>query len=166
MEYVFLALGLIILLVIALAAGGGTRPVEDSEADLHRIADEKCKKCGAHRWYLQSVHGESFANADGNRRQDILKRCKSGDEIDLVPEPDNPFDHNAIAVRLVKTGEQLGYLPSVDAARMLADNKRGWKYAPFIFRVIGGTREKRSRGVVLVIFVFNKEEAEAVSKPA
>lgn len=56
-------------------------------------------------------------NFDG-RAQIIRARCKVGSKIELVREPDNKFDPNAIAVYLhgkrlfgmVETREQIGYI--------------------------------------------------------
>jgi hypothetical protein len=56
-------------------------------------------------WYVStmssypiSVVGESFDNADGSSRQDILRRCRAGDPVTLEREPDNPYDPNAVKV--------------------------------------------------------------------
>lgn len=63
---------------------------------------------------FMSVAGETFENPDGVSRQTILQRATPGMDVWLVPEPDNTFDSNAIAVYLDygngSTG-QIGYLP-------------------------------------------------------
>ena len=40
---------------------------------------------------------------------EIWKSLKIGDRLDLIPEPDNRHDHNAVMVTY--KGKQLGYLP-------------------------------------------------------
>jgi hypothetical protein len=46
-----------------------------------------------------------------------ISHCLDGDPVELVPEPNNEFDRNAIRVDAV-TGETLGYLPADYAAVM------------------------------------------------
>lgn len=58
---------------------------------------------------LIRVAGISFHNADGTSRQTILGRLRPGDPVELVPEPDNPFD--ADAIRLLTRHGQIGYVP-------------------------------------------------------
>jgi hypothetical protein len=68
-------------------------------------------------------------------------------EATLVPEPDNPFDVNAVAVKI--GGELIGYVPRSHARRYqrrlltLAQPMR----CPA--KLIGGTRDKPSFGVLL-----------------
>jgi hypothetical protein len=50
-----------------------------------------------------------MANADGSDRQEIISRCSRGEILNLVREPDNPHDKNAVLVRRA-TGQALGYL--------------------------------------------------------
>jgi hypothetical protein len=62
------------------------------------------------RTFLLSVHGVSFANADGTARQAIIRRCNVGDAMRLIPEPENP--HDPFAVKVCRgDGAQVGYLP-------------------------------------------------------
>jgi hypothetical protein len=62
------------------------------------------------RTFRSAVAGESYRNGDGSSRQEILRRCRTGEEILLVPEPDNPHDSDAVKVQR-HNGEQIGYLP-------------------------------------------------------
>jgi hypothetical protein len=56
------------------------------------------------------VVGVSKNNTDGSSRQQIIAReVKENDPLQLVLEPDNPFDPNAVKV-LSKFGHQIGYL--------------------------------------------------------
>lgn len=45
--------------------------------------------------------------------------CNPGEELDLVPEPDNPADPYAVAVYSCR-GYQLGYLPAERSGRIAA----------------------------------------------
>ncbi len=60
------------------------------------------------REFQTKVVGVTFTNADGAPRQRIIAKCGIGEDIDLVPEPDNPHDANAVAVTRRRTGEQIG----------------------------------------------------------
>jgi hypothetical protein len=60
--------------------------------------------------FFTKVVGVSYENKDGTSRQSIIERCRPGEILRLVREPDNPHDTNAVKV-LRQNGEQLGYLP-------------------------------------------------------
>ena len=55
------------------------------------------------REFQTKVVGVTFENADGASRQRIIAKCGIGEDIDLVPEPDNPHDANAVAVKREST---------------------------------------------------------------
>ncbi|MDO4437305.1 MAG: HIRAN domain-containing protein [Coriobacteriaceae bacterium] len=56
---------------------------------------------------LFSFHIAGFQFYDGAL---VLSELKAGDALDLVPEPDNPHDSEAIAIKC--KGVKLGYVPS------------------------------------------------------
>lgn len=60
------------------------------------------------RSYPVEVVGESHANPDGTPRQSIISRISVGEDIRLVPEPDNPHDPKAVAVH--HRAGQIGYI--------------------------------------------------------
>jgi hypothetical protein len=63
------------------------------------------------RTYIMSVAGVSYNNDDGSNRQTIISRCRPGEQLMLIREPENTFDPGA--VKVVRTnGWQLGYLPA------------------------------------------------------
>ncbi|XOV90837.1 MAG: HIRAN domain-containing protein [Bacteroidota bacterium] len=56
------------------------------------------------------VVGVSHTNEDGTPRQTIITReVEENDLLTLEPEPNNPYDPNAVKV-LSKNGNQIGYL--------------------------------------------------------
>lgn len=63
------------------------------------------------RHYSTQLRGVSHENDDGSARRDILRKCSIGEEVELIPEPENLFDANAVKV-CRSNGEQLGYLPA------------------------------------------------------
>lgn len=61
------------------------------------------------------VVGASHPNADGGNRRFEILLCAPGDPVELVPEPKNPADPNAIAV-FSSRSVQIGYLTAGRAA--------------------------------------------------
>lgn len=57
--------------------------------------------------HLATFHLAGFQHWDGAL---VLDRLKPGIELGLAPEPDNPHDPDAVAVRL--DGTKIGYLPA------------------------------------------------------
>lgn len=51
--------------------------------------------------------------------QAAFTELKDGDELELIPEPDNPYDPNAIKV--MKGEFHLGYVPAKLAAQIVND---------------------------------------------
>ena len=84
--------------------------------------------------------------------------------VRLVPEPENPYDENAVAIQVVKSGVSIGHLSREEAARFqphllrlaaagLAVTCRG--------RTVGGDPERPTIGVWLDIDTRRLEEAQA-----
>jgi len=48
------------------------------------------------------IAGTSHTNPDGTSRQKLIKKLKEGASLDLVREPDNPYDKNAIKMTYTK----------------------------------------------------------------
>ena len=63
-----------------------------------------------------NVAGIKYKNEDGTDRQEILKRCEEGDELELIREPNNRYDSNAVAV--YAGDEQVGYLFREEASEI------------------------------------------------
>lgn len=100
--------------------------------------------------FYTKVAGVIYPNRDGSSRQEIISRCQQCEQVDLIPEPDNPVDSNAIAV-IRENGEQIGYLPrdlAKDVGHWLA---QGYQYVAFVVGIIGPDQMCRTRGVDLKI---------------
>jgi len=67
--------------------------------------------------------GVRHKNADGSSRQKIIKTLSIGSNIDLIPEPENPYDPNAVACYY--KGRQVGYLMKRDNSQVLEAIKKG-----------------------------------------
>jgi len=108
------------------------------------------------------VVGVTHKNANGTKRQSIIKRCSVGEVLDLVHEPHNPHDENAISVRR-RNGERLGYL-----SRSVAELQHTWMWRGYEFRcristLTGGWW--KTRGVNLLIERLEPEDAPDASPP-
>lgn len=84
--------------------------------------------------------------------------CKPGAKVTLTPEPNNPHDRNAIAVVadvtvlfFIKGQAHIGYLNAELAKEIGEHLKNGGRVAASIANITGGTPEKPTRGVNLLI---------------
>ncbi|ADJ28773.1 HIRAN domain-containing protein [Nitrosococcus watsonii] len=101
------------------------------------------------------LRGSPYANSDGIQRQDLVVKCRRGDRLSLVAEPDNPHDRHAVAV-FNGTRQQLGYLPS--DARDASSILRGEPIEAKVLKRIGGTKwwhrllgQKRNYGLLITL---------------
>jgi hypothetical protein len=100
------------------------------------------------------VRGESHDNDDGASRQDIIRRMRAGEAVQLIADPTNEHDRFAVKVATL-AGEQIGWLPSDarDASALL----RGEPIQATVHAIHGGTTwlkrllGKKQVGVVLRI---------------
>jgi len=94
------------------------------------------------RTFRTKIAGVAYNNADGTKRQDILRKCTVGERLLLQRDYDNAFDEYAIAV-LRKTGEQIGFVPRHVAFRHPAMNDldQGGEASAKIVSLIGGECE-------------------------
>jgi HIRAN domain len=101
-----------------------------------------------------SVHGESHYQPALNVAARTCRLNAEGERTflaELVDEPENPHDANAIAVHA--EGQVVGYLPRGQAAgyRPVFDElrRRGYAAASCQAKLVGGTDDKPSFGVTL-----------------
>ncbi len=73
--------------------------------------------------FLTGVAGEAQTNQNGSHRQSIIARCNDGYLVQLIREPNNPYDQNAIQV--VSPHGQIGYIKSDVAKGLARDMDRG-----------------------------------------
>jgi hypothetical protein len=105
------------------------------------------------------VAGVSFRNADGSSRQGYIRDfCRPGMEIILRREPHNRYDSNAVAVwvkrsvLIIFTSEiQIGYLNAQVAEEIAEYIDDGGMVVGQITEVTGGTRDKRTFGVNILL---------------
>lgn len=86
----------------------------------------------------------------GNR-QAVIRKCRKREQLQLIREPDNSADKNAVIVARA-SGEQLGYL-SRDLAEEIAPRlDKGWRVDCSIANITGGGWfSSKARGVNIQI---------------
>ena len=87
--------------------------------------------------YTYGIVGEAQTNPDGTNRQEILSKCKAGDKVQLIREPENEFDYHAIAVRL-SDGRQIGWVPKSTNLKLAFHIDVGGKVDASIYKITGG----------------------------
>lgn len=73
-------------------------------------------------------------------RQSSLAKCAVGDEVRLDPEPNNPYDKYAVAVRVAAQDGNIyhiGYVPG-DLARIIAPHLDGESISAKVSELTGG----------------------------
>jgi HIRAN domain len=88
-------------------------------------------------------------------RQAAIAKLRSLETLDLVPEPDNPADPNAIKVCRL-TGEQIGYLKRARARQLVEKLDDGYRCAAFVKRVSGG----ETHYVSITVLVMSPEATD------
>jgi hypothetical protein len=123
-------------------------------ATIHRITVlfEQARQSRDYRVFPQAVAGESHY-------QNALASCIEGEPVELVREPDNRHDPEAIRIDRV-TGETIGYLPR---DTRLHDEFPD-RICARLVRITGGTTDKPSLGAVLEVMV-PKCETDAQAGP-
>lgn len=95
-----------------------------------------------------TVHGESMHNLDGTSRQLIIAGLSPGDPVQLVREPGNPHDQNAVRVDSPKGC--IGYIARDEAMLLAPALDAGRLGAVTIKDILGGDSGRPSRGVWLL----------------
>jgi hypothetical protein len=108
--------------------------------------------------FYVKVVGTSHRNSDRTSRTRIIDECSAFDPILLVPEPDNHFDPNAIAVRRRETNEQLGYLDARLAGEISRDIKRcGPRWIAFFRHKTQHPDTDKTVGAVIRLICLSEE---------
>lgn len=140
---------------LALLAAGEKKEevVENQSYENHPFKNTEERKSRV--FYTKAV-GVTQCNDDGTSRQEILSRCTSGDSVNLVREPENPHDSNAIKLCL-ENGEQIGYIGKDLADRMAMEIDDGQLFKAEISEITGGTEDKHILGCNIKISVLEPQ---------
>lgn len=85
--------------------------------------------------FFTKVSGVTYPNSDGSSRQEVIQRCCVDEQLYLEPEPDNPYDPNAVRV-VRETDEQVGYLPAQIAEGVAGRLRDDWAYVVYVNAVL------------------------------
>lgn len=114
--------------------------------------------------FPSKIAGASHANPDGSSRVAVLAKCTPLEIFDLIPEPENPFDPKAVAIRLHETGEQVGYLPERAAHDLLPQmDEPGFRWFAVLhqFNLSPETQELVSANIIVARMVLNRPQPPA-----
>ncbi len=100
------------------------------------IKDEEYKNIGDADSFYSKIAGVTF---DG--RQDILVNLEAGTRLDLIREPDNPHDENAIRID-DENGNNLGYIKAAMAKHLAPVMDSGCEYKVKVTEVTGKETDK------------------------
>jgi hypothetical protein len=112
--------------------------------------------------FYSKVAGVTHKNKDGSSRQELIQRfVVEGQPLIFVPEPENKFDPNAIAVyvdgwkpfRTVRV--QIGYLEARVAEELQSSLQSGEKISGIVTAITGGDHGK-VHGVNIQITIESK----------
>lgn len=100
--------------------------------------------------------GERHDNEDGTSRQEELARCKPGEDVRLVREPENPHDRMAVAVVSCR-GIKVGYLKRDRAVWIGSKIDRGYDVRAIVERVKGSHLPDATLGLVMRVNMDGEE---------
>ena len=150
---IFNAVGPVVGTAAVAAAGLASLKQETHKAKMASPPDHPHVSRGV---YFCQVKGITHDNADGSSRRELVKLCSVGDPVQLIPEPDNPHDRNAIRV-LLQNGRQIGYISRRQAERFCGMMSQltatvhshitdEWGNSTVKLRVVDTAEQQQSRG--------------------
>ena len=101
------------------------------------------------RHFFTKIADARHRNQDGSSRQRALRDVQPLEWLDLQHESENAADPCAISVKRAN-GEQLGYLPSETARRLLEQLQQGYRFGAYAVQISGAAP---SLGLNLLILI-------------
>ena len=108
-------------------------------------------------WFPSKVAGVSHRNDDRTSRQAAIKRLEALDLLELVSDPANKYDPNAIRVtggyfkaNFEWVERQIGFLNSRLAGETSLAMKRGTRFLCFVLAVTGEDQDMRGVNIAIV----------------
>lgn len=124
---------------------------EKEKEERKRLREEEYKRQMRLRHAFAKVAGVTFPNDDGSERQDVIKRCRIGEQLILRHDAYN--EYSIFATQVLRTnGEQLGHAPEYLAERISQEVEGGYKVVGVLKDITGGAWDKPTRGVNFVVF--------------
>lgn len=141
MIYFIVIVALIVALFYYMSQGTIPNDVENNEELAHE------KDLGAlHKAWICRVVKVTYTNEDGQDRQTIIKKCKTGSRVDLI------YDIDTIIVEYI--GDAIGELSSEDFDRVKPLLDAGMLMSGEINQKFGGTKEKPTRGLTVEVAIY------------
>lgn len=130
---------------------------KEKEKEERRLArEEEHARRMRIRHSFAKVAGVTFPNDDGSERQDIIRRCKRGEQLILRHDAYNA--HSLFATQVVRAnGEQLGHVPEYLAERICGETEDGYNTVCVITGITGGSWDKPTWGVNFAVFFVAKD---------
>jgi hypothetical protein len=94
--------------------------------------------------------GEGQTNDDSSSRQEELTTCEPGEPVELIRQPSNPYDRNAVFVQSCRS-IGIGYLRAEDAAELAPAIDAGRPYSAKLHALTGGVADHPSYGAKVSI---------------
>lgn len=124
------------------------------EEDIRRVIPEK----GRIKAFYTKIAGTKHVNLDGSSRVAQIDLCEPLEAIELRAEPENPVDPNAVSVRVLKTGKQLGYLEARLAEEVTRDRaQHGDRWVAFFRHKNHHPENYRTVGAVIYLIRLTEE---------
>ncbi len=121
-----------------------------------RLIDPKSISIHRHDLFLIGVRGRSYHQA-----ANLSVDTKAGTRLELLREPDNEHDPNAVAVVAPQTGDRLGYVNKLNAKRLAKRLDAGEELAVLSLR---GSPEGKD-GDLLMVLVTRPEILAHLQRP-
>lgn len=141
------AITILVLIILVIAA----RSTGDMKAEKYY---GKGKITGEFQ-FSTNLAGVSKKSQDGFKRQELLQELSTDEILYLIPEPDNPYDSNAIKV-FDAAENDIGFIPK-DTAKSLSKNiRKGDKFFGQVKELMGGD-EGMSYGLLIDVYKVESE---------
>jgi hypothetical protein len=139
--------------------------VKDIKSAIDGLPPQQKQEIRAHRTKprLERIRSEKTYVAGTKYHQETANHCRKGDPVQLVRDPANKFDPNAIAV--FHGPSQLGFVPKDLAADLRPHFDSGAAFSSKILRLTGGTAEYPDIGCDVLIRIVPAGRIDA-AEPA
>lgn len=107
--------------------------------------------------YKEKAVGVSKKNNDGTSRQQVIAKLQEGNEVQLVRDPENDYDENAIEV-WNKRGDQIGFIDKMRAEELSPQMDSGYPVEVWVDRIWGGD-DGKNLGVLIAIQRYKPKPA-------
>lgn len=109
--------------------------------------DDRCRHA------IVDIAGITFDNENGRARQDVLADCSEGEMLQLIADPDNPYDSNAVKVCRL-SGDQLGFVPAWISPEIYKLAEKGYAPNAILMHIETSDYDGKAKYGEIVLFFF------------